>query len=142
MSRSLHTALVDLLESPLLSDTELCRLIGWYALSLADLLRRKCITIRYAERMLFNLDVVQKLEQRGLEDCVELLDWGMQLEDWEEHTPEQLLEAIATIERLAQRLLAKSSTLSSGSTKSARQRTQKQAPSGQKRTVKRQSHYA
>jgi hypothetical protein len=138
----LHTALVNFLESPSLSDMELCHLIGWYALSLTDLLRRKCITIRYAERMLFNLDVVQKLEQRGLEDCVELLDWGMQLEDWEEHTPEQLSDAFATIERLAQRLLATSSTLSSGSTKSARQRTQKQAPAGQKRTVKRQSHYA
>ncbi|MBI3249814.1 MAG: DUF3969 family protein [Deltaproteobacteria bacterium] len=72
---------------------------------LVDLLQRKCITARYAEQMLFNLNIVQKLEQRRLADCVEVVDWGMQLEDWEEHTPEQLLEALATLAQLAQRLL-------------------------------------
>ncbi|HXG19540.1 MAG TPA: DUF3969 family protein [Methylomirabilota bacterium] len=141
MSRSLHTALVSLLESPSLSDTELRRLIGWYALSLTDLLRRKCITVRYAEQTLFNLDVVQKLKQRRLEDCVELLDWGMQLEDWEEHTPERLPDAFAAIERLAQGLLEASPTSSSISPKSVRQQTRRQPQSG-KKPVKRRSHYA
>ena len=135
MSRSLQTAFVNLLESPLLSDVELRHLIGWYALSLIDLLRRKCITIRYAERMLFNLDVVQKLERRGLEDCVELLDWGMQLEDWEEHTPNQLSDAFVTIERLAQRLLEASPASSPISTKSVRQQTRRQARSGKQQRI-------
>jgi hypothetical protein len=75
--------------------------------------------VRYAEQALFNLDVVQKLAQRHLDDCVELLDWGMQLEDWEEHTPEQLPEALTTIAQFAQRLLAINSTPSSTFTKPA-----------------------
>jgi len=126
MQSSLHTAFIDLLSNQTLSDAEIRRLVGWYALSLADLLRRKCVTVRYAERMLFNLDVVQKLEQRHLEDCVELVDWGMQLEDWEEHTPEQLSEAINTVAQLAQQLLARSIKSSSILTKLARQRIQHQ----------------
>ncbi|MBI2367899.1 MAG: DUF3969 family protein, partial [Deltaproteobacteria bacterium] len=63
------------------------------------------VTVRYAEQMLFNLDVVQRLDRRRLRDCVEVVDWGMQLEDWEAHTPEHLPEALSTIARLAQRLL-------------------------------------
>ena len=63
--------------------------------------------MRYAEQVLFNLDVVRQLEKRRLKDCVELIDWGMQLEDWEEHTPEQLAEAINTVAQLAQQLLAR-----------------------------------
>ncbi len=105
MTKSLSTAFVDLLESPLLSDVEIRRLVGWHALSLADLLQRRCITIRYAERSLFNLDVVRQLEKRGLADCVELIDWGMQLEDWDEHTPDDLREALAKVAELAQQLL-------------------------------------
>ena len=122
MQSSLHTAFIDLLSNQTLSDTEIRRLVGWYALSLAGLLRRKCVTVRYAERMLFNLDVVQKLEQRHLQDCVELVDWGMQLEDWEEHTPKQLKEAIDTIAQLAQRLLTPNSPSTAASTKSAKSR--------------------
>src|SRR5882672_12258232 len=100
MAQSLHTTLIDLLDSTLLSDNEIHRLIGWSALSLTDLLRRKCITVRYAEQTLFNMNVVRILEQRRLEDCMEVVDWGMQLEDWEEHTPEELPEALTTIARL------------------------------------------
>jgi Protein of unknown function (DUF3969) len=122
MQSSLHTAFIDLLSNQTLSDAEIRRLVGWYALSLADLLRRKCVTVRYAERMLFNLDVVQKLEQRHLQDCVELVDWGMQLEDWEEHTPKQLKEAIDTIAQLAQRLLTPNSPSATTSTKSTKSR--------------------
>ena len=122
MQSSLHTAFIDLLSNQTLSDAEIRRLVGWYALSLADLLRRKCVTVRYAERMLFNLDVVQKLEQRHLQDCVELVDWGMQLEDWEEHSPKQLKEAIDTIAQLAQRLLTPNSSSAVTFTKSAKSR--------------------
>ena len=122
MQPSLHTAFIDLLSNQTLSNTEIRRLVGWYALSLADLLRRKCVTVRYAERMLFNLDVVQELEQRHLQDCVELVDWGMQLEDWEEHTPKQLKEAIDTIAQLAQRLLTPNSSSAVTFTKSAKSR--------------------
>jgi len=127
MSQPLHTAFVDLLESQSLSDIEIRRLVGWYALSLTDLLRRRCITVRYAERALFNLDVVQKLEQRRLEDCVKLIDWGMQLEDWEEHAPERLPEALTTIMQLAQHLLDASLTSPPISTKPVRQRTQRRS---------------
>ncbi|NOT55589.1 MAG: DUF3969 family protein [Deltaproteobacteria bacterium] len=105
MSQSLHPAFIDLLKNQTLASAEMRRLVGWYALSLTDLLRRKCITVRCAERMLFNLDVVQQLEQRQLEDCVKLVDWGMQLEDWEDYTPKQLTDAINAIAQLAQRLL-------------------------------------
>jgi hypothetical protein len=80
-------------------------------LILVDLLQRKCITLRYAEKALFNLDVVQRLERRRLKDWVELVDWGMQLEDWEEHTPEDLPQALATIAQIAQRLLAMTTTM-------------------------------
>ena len=127
MQSSLHTAFIDLLSNQTLSDAEIRRLVGWYALSLADLLRRKCVTVRYAERMLFNLDVVQKLEQRHLQDCVELVDWGMQLEDWEEHTPKQLKEAIDTIAQLAQRLLTPNSSSAATFTKSAKSRIARQS---------------
>jgi hypothetical protein len=51
------------------------------------------------------LDVVQRLEQRHQKDCVEVVDWGMQLEDWEAHTLAHLPEALSTIAQLAQRLL-------------------------------------
>jgi len=122
MQPSLHTAFIDLLSNQALSATEIRHLVGWYALSLTDLLRRKCVTVRYAERMLFNLDVVQQLEKRHLTDCVELVDWGMQLEDWEDHTPEQFAEALATIAQLAQRLLPPDSPSAATSTKSAKHR--------------------
>ena len=125
MQQPLRTAFIDLLSNQTLSDAEIRRLIGWYALSLIDLLRRKCITVRYAERMLFNLDVVQQLERRHIADCVELIDWGMQLEDWEEHTPEQLEKALDTIAQLAQRLLEQTSPISTKSPKSARLRAQR-----------------
>ncbi len=75
---SIALFLVDLLDSEALSDTEIRRLIGWRALVLVDLLGRKCITVRYAERALFNLDVVRRLERRHLKDCVEVVAWGMQ----------------------------------------------------------------
>jgi hypothetical protein len=126
MPEPLHTAFIDLLSNQTLSSVEIRRLVGWYALSLTDLLRRKCITVRYAERMLFNLDVVQQLAQRQLEDCVELVDWGMQLEDWEEYTPEQLAEAINALAQLAQRLLEQDPRSSTKSPKSTRQRSQRQ----------------
>jgi hypothetical protein len=126
MSQSLHPTFVDLLSSSALSDKEVRRLVGWYALSLADLLRRRCVTVRYAEQVLFNLDIVRQLEKRRLKDCVELIDWGMQLEDWEEHTPEQLSEAINAVAQLAQQLLATSTKSSLILTKPARQRTQRQ----------------
>lgn len=126
MHKSLHTTFIDLLSNQTLSNTEVRRLVGWYALSLADLLRRKCVTVRYAERMLFNLDVVQQLEKRHLADCVEVIDWGMQLEDWEEHTPKLLAEALDTIVQLALRLLEKASPTSSKSTKSSRPRYQRE----------------
>jgi len=121
----LHTAFIDLLSNQTLLDTEIRRLVGWYALSLIDLLRRKCITVRYAERMLFNLDVVQQLEQRHLTDCVELIDWGMQLEDWEEHTPEQLAKALDAIAELSEHLLRRTPSTSTKSPKSARPRAQR-----------------
>jgi hypothetical protein len=98
--------LVELLDRRALSDKEVRYLMGWQALLLVDLLQHRCITVRYAEQMLFNLDVVQRLERRRLKDCVEVIDWGMQLEDWEAHMPEHLTEALSTIARLAQRLLA------------------------------------
>jgi len=107
MSQPVSLSLFDLLDSEALSDEEVRCLVGWQASILVDLLRRQCITVRYAEQVLFNLDVVQSLERRSLKDCVEVVDWGMQLEDWEEYTPEHLPEALSTIARLAQRLLEK-----------------------------------
>ena len=129
MSPPLLPTFIDLLSSSALSDREIRCLVGWYALSLADLLRRRCITVRYAEQVLFNLEVVRQLEKRRLQDCVEVIDWGMQLEDWEAHTPEQLAEAINAVAQLAQQLLARSMKASSILTKPARQRTQRQASS-------------
>ena len=125
MQQPLRTAFIDLLSNQTLSDAEIRRLVGWYALSLTDLLRRKCITVRYAERMLFNLDVVQQLERRNLTDCVELIDWGMQLEDWEEHTPEQLGKALDAIAQLTHRLLERTPSISTKLPKSARPRAQR-----------------
>ena len=98
-------SLVELLDRRALSDDQVRYLIGWQALLLGDLLQRRCITVRYAEQALFNLDVLQRIERRRLKECVEVVDWGMQLEDWEAHTPEHLPEALSTIARLAQRLL-------------------------------------
>ncbi|MBI3949781.1 MAG: DUF3969 family protein [Acidobacteria bacterium] len=105
MSQTACFSIVNLLDREALSNAEVRRLIGWQALILVDLLRRRCVTLRYAERMLFNLDVIQRLERRRLKDCVEVIDWGMQLEDWEEHTPEHLVDALSIIAQLAQRLL-------------------------------------
>lgn len=107
MLQAVSLSLVEFLDREVLSDGEVRRLVGWQATVLIDLLRRQCITVRYAERVLFNLDVVQRLERRCLKDCVEIVDWGMQLEDWEVHTPERLPEALSTIGQLAQGLLAK-----------------------------------
>jgi hypothetical protein len=104
-SQPVNVSIASLIDSHVLSDAEVRRLIGWQALILVDLLKRRCVTVRYAERALFNLDVVERLERRRLKECVEIIDWGMQLEDWEEHTPEQLADALSTIAQLAQRLL-------------------------------------
>lgn len=105
MSESTAPSIVDLLDGKKLSDGEVRRLIGWQGLLLVDLLRRRCVTVRYAEQMLFNLEVAQRIEQRRLKDCLEVIDWGMQLEDWEAHTPDQVPEALSTIARLARGLL-------------------------------------
>jgi hypothetical protein len=121
-SQVFNLSLVNLLESDMLSDVEMRHLIGWQALLLVDLLQRRCITVRYAERALFNLDMVRRLEQRRLQDCVELLDWGMQLEDWEEHTPEQLHEALTSLAQLARNLLPVRSTSTSIPSEPAQQR--------------------
>ncbi|MBI4526977.1 MAG: DUF3969 family protein [Deltaproteobacteria bacterium] len=99
-------AILQLLDSKTVPDKEVRYLIGWQALVLVELLQRRLVTVRYAEQMLFNLDVVQRLDRRRLRDCVEVVDWGMQLEDWEAHTPEHLTEALSRIGGLAQRLLA------------------------------------
>ena len=121
-SQSFSLSLANLLESEMLSDREVRHLIGWQALLLVDLLQRRCITVRYAERALFNLDIAQSLERRRLQDCVELIDWGMQLEDWEEHTPGQLQEVLNTIAQLARNLLPVRSTSTSIPSEPARQR--------------------
>ncbi len=105
MSQPVKLSFIELLDNPALSAAEVRRLVGWQALVLVDLLRRRCVTVRYSERILFNLEVVQRLERRRLQDCVEVVDWGMQLEDWEAHTPEHLSEALAGIAQLAQELL-------------------------------------
>jgi hypothetical protein len=104
MVQSLPAAFLNLLKNPGLPDIEIRRLVGWHALCLTDLLQRECVTVGYAERILFNLDVVQQLEQRGLMDCVELIDWGMQLEDWADHTPDDIAEALVKVAQLAQQL--------------------------------------
>jgi len=128
MLQSFGFSIIDLLDSGALSDAEVRRLVGWQALMLVDLLQRQCITLRYAERALFNLDVVQRLERRRLKDCVELVDWGMQLEDWEEHTPEQLPEALATIAQLAQRLLTVATTAPTAPSKLPQDMTRRRGP--------------
>lgn len=107
MRQASSLSLVSLLDNEAVTDAEVRRLVAWQAWVMVDLIRRRCITGRYAEQVLFNLDVVQRLERRRLKDCVEIVDWGMQLEDWEAHTPEHLPEALATITRLAQKLLEK-----------------------------------
>lgn len=106
LSQPVTLSLAELLDNPALSVAEIRRLVGWQALVLVDLLRRRCVTVRYAERVLFNLDVAQRLERRRLKDCVEVVDWGMQLEDWEAHTPDGLPEALSTIAQLAQGLIS------------------------------------
>ena len=95
----------QLIGSRSLSNEEIRRLVSAQALLLIDLLRRKCITVRYAEQALFNLDTVKSLEKRKLKDCVEIIDWGMQLEDWEAHTPERLDKAFQKIYDIAQNIL-------------------------------------
>ena len=95
----------QLIGSRSLSNEEIRRLVSAQALLLIDLLRRKCITVRYAEQTLFNLDTVKSLEKRKLKDCIEIIDWGMQLEDWEAHTPERLDKAFQKIYDLAQNIL-------------------------------------
>jgi hypothetical protein len=51
MSQPVSLSLFDLLDNEALSDEEARRLVGWQALILVDLLRRQCITVRYAERV-------------------------------------------------------------------------------------------
>ena len=60
MSQPVSLSLVDFLDREMLSDEEVRHLVSWQALILVDLLRRQCITVRYAERVLFNLNVVQR----------------------------------------------------------------------------------
>ncbi len=99
---------MEIISSQSVSNEEVRRLVATHALLLIDLLRRKCITLRYAEQALFNLDVVKGLEKRKLKDCVEIINWGMQLEDWEEHTPEQLDEGLRKISEMAQSIFTNS----------------------------------
>lgn len=108
MKRSSAAIPLELISSRSLSNDEIRRLVAAQALLLVDLLRRKCITVRYAEQALFNLDTVKGLEKRKLKDCVEIIDWGMQLEDWEQYTPEKLDEALEAIDRMAHKIILKS----------------------------------
>ena len=36
---------------------------------------------------------------------LKIIDWGMQLEDWEEHIPERMPEALDEIQKMARKTL-------------------------------------
>ena len=96
----------DMLLDEASDPEEITRTIARLSLFLIDLLEGGAVTVAYVERVLYNLDVVTAAERRGLApECIELLDLGMQFEDWEEHTPHELPEAFARARELARKLL-------------------------------------
>jgi hypothetical protein len=105
MKRFLGVSPVKLIGSRSLTNGEIRRLVAMQALLLTDLLQRKYITLRYAEQCFFNLDTVKSLERRKLWECVEIIDWGMQLEDWEEYTPRQMKDAFHKISEMSSKIL-------------------------------------
>ena len=105
---SSDSLVLEMLSDEVTPPDEIARTIARLSLFLIDLLEGGVVTIRYAERVLYNQDVVEASERRALaSDCIELLDLGMQFEDWEEHTPDDLPQAFAQARELSRKLLCR-----------------------------------
>lgn len=103
---SSDSVVLDLLSDEACPPDEIARTVARLGLLLIDLLDGGAVTVRYVERVLFNLEVVTAAERRGLApECIELLDLGMQFEDWEEHTPDELPAALAQARELSRKIL-------------------------------------
>jgi len=88
------------------STRQLETLVAEKALALVEALERGTIRLEVAEETLFQLQIALFLQERGCsKTCQEILTWGMQLEDWMEHNPEEIKEAYEAIRRLANKVL-------------------------------------
>ena len=68
------------------------------------------VSLPRAERDLLNLDVYQAARRRRLgRDLIEFLQWGMELEDVVDLSPEALRESFDQMRLLARKVLARTS---------------------------------
>ena len=83
-------------------------IIAHLNLKIVEEMRRGRLGLRDAEDLLYNLDVSLKLNRRKVSKvCREIVDWGMQLEDWIEYTPSKTDDAYELLERFSEKILAK-----------------------------------
>ena len=83
------------------------RRIAQLALGVVSALRAGRMTFDDAWRELFNLDVYGEAKRRGLSaTVVELLQWGMELDDVADLAPDGLPESYGRIESLASQVLS------------------------------------
>jgi len=75
--------IMDLLEDNSVANETIERTIAEKGLEIIDMLENNEISLRNAEKRLFNGDVSKAVEDRGCSNlCRELIDYGMQIEDF------------------------------------------------------------
>ncbi len=79
-------------------QAEVSELVAVMSLGLCTAIEANSVTIAEAERRLFNPRILAGLERLGLvEDLLEIVHLGMELEDVESLMPERLAESLAMI---------------------------------------------
>ena len=85
------------------------RRLAELAIGVVAALRQASITPEQAYDDLFNLDAYQAIKRNRLDrNLKELFEWGMEIEDVAEIAPQGLERTYKAIEKLAQRVLARS----------------------------------
>jgi hypothetical protein len=103
------TTIVDVFFEGGGSKKEMERRLAEYALGIACALEAAEVTIGQAEYDLFNLDVYNAAKKNRLSKTfIEMLEWGMELEDVAELSPRSLHESIVKIRQLAREVISKS----------------------------------
>ncbi len=103
------TTVVDALAGTSAPNREVERKLAELALGIVCALEELQTSVEQAERDLFNLETYNAAKSRRLgPDLIELLEWGMELENVQDLAPEGLSESYEKMKLLARRVILNS----------------------------------
>lgn len=77
-------------------------------LKIVEEMREGKFDLADAEDLLYNFKVCSKLDRRKVSRaCREIIEWGMQLEDWKDYTPSKLNQVYDRLEEFSKKILKK-----------------------------------